>query len=155
MLSQKQQRDIAATGLFVLGIFLLVALIPTSVLGSRGAEWFPSGNMMGWVGDAVRRVLTALLGISSIFLSGLLIFGGLRMSEWLSVGWATRLSILMGGLLLIVPFGLGILGRDPQTVGRWGELVGPPLTTAFGVLGASLVVVLLLVALSVGTLGWN
>ena len=155
MLSQKQQRDIMAVGLLALGLFLLAALIPVSVLGPRGAEWFPLGNMMGVVGETVRRVLHTLVGIGAFFLPGLLVLGGLRASELLSVGWTARLSILMGGLLLIVPVGLGILGQDGQTVGRWGELAGPPLMTAFGFLGAVLFILLLLVMLSVGTLGWN
>ena len=155
MLSQKQQRDIMAAGLLALALFLLAALIPVSVLGPRGGEWFPSGNMVGVVGDTVQRVLTTLVGVAAFFLPGLLLFGGLWAGEWLSVGWAARLSILMGGLLLVVPVGLGILGQDPDTVGRWGELAGPPLMTAFGFLGAVLFILLLLVILSVGTLGWN
>ena len=155
MLSQKQQRDIIAAGLLALGLFLLAALIPVSVLGTRGVEWFPSGNGMGVVGETVRRVLTTIVGIAAFFIPGLLLLGGLRVSEWLSVRWVTRFSILLGGLLLIVPIGLGILGQDGETVGRWGELAGPFLVTAFGVPGAILLVVLLLVTLSVGTIGWN
>ena len=155
MLSQKQQRDIAAAGLLALGLFLLASLIPVSVLGTRGVEWFPSGNVMGVVGETVRRVLTTIVGIAAFFIPGLLLLGGLRVSEWLSVRWAIRFSILMGGLLLIVPIGLGILDQDGETVGRWGELAGPFLVTAFGVPGAILLVGLLLVTLSVGTIGWN
>ena len=155
MLSQKQQRDIMAAGLLALALFLLAALIPVSVLGPRGVEWFPSGNMVGVVGETVQRVLTTLVGVAAFFLPGLFLVGGLRAGEWLSVGLAARLSILMGGLLLVVPVGLGILSQDPETVGRWGELAGPPLTTAFGLLGAALFILLLLVVLSVGTLGWN
>ena len=144
-----------AAGLLALALFLLAALIPVSVLGSRGAEWFPSGNMMGVVGETVQRVLTTLLGVTALFLPGLFLLGGLRAGEWLSVGWAARLSILMGGLLLVLPVGLGIIGQGPEKTGRWGELAGPPLMTAFGLLGAALFIVLLLVILSVGTLGWN
>jgi len=80
MLSQKQQRDIAVAGLLALGLFLLVALIPVSVLGARGVEWFPSGNVMGVVGETVRRVLTSLVGIGAFFIPGLLLLGGLRAS---------------------------------------------------------------------------
>ena len=144
-----------AVGLLALALFLLAALIPVSVLGPRGGEWFPLGNMVGVVGETVRRVLTGLVGIAAFFLPGLLLLGGLRASELLSVEWTARLSILMGGLLLIVPVGLGILGQDGETVGRWGELAGHPLMTAFGFLGAVLFILLLLVMLSVGTLGWN
>ena len=155
MLSQKQQRDIMATGLLALALFFLAALIPVSVLGPRGGEWFPSGNVVGLVGLAVQRVLNAFVGVAAFFLPGLLLLGGLRASGLLSVGWTTRLSILTGGLLLIVPVGLGILGQDGETVGRWGQLAGPPLMTALGFFGAALFILLLLVILSVGTLGWN
>ncbi len=94
MLSQKQQRDMMAAGLLALALFLLAALIPVSVFGDRGAEWFPSGNVVGVVGEMVRRVLTGLVGISAFFLPGLLFLGGLRAGEWLSVGWTARLILL-------------------------------------------------------------
>ncbi len=155
MLSQKQQRDIATAGLVALALFLLAALIPVSVLGQRGAEWFLAGNMMGVVGEAVQVRLVALLGISAFLVPGLLLLGGLRASEWLSVGRTARLAILAAGLLLIMPVGLGVLGQEVALVGLWGELVGPPLVTALGFLGATLLVVLSLLVLSVGTLGWN
>ena len=155
MLSQKQQRDIATAGLLALAVFLLAALIPVSILGERGAEWFPARNMMGVVGEGVQRRLAALLGISAFMIPGLLLLAGLRASEWLSVGWTARLSTLAGGLLLIVPVGLGVLGQDAALAGLLGELMGPPLVTALGFLGAALLMGLLLVVLSVGTLGWN
>ncbi len=105
-----------AVGLLALALFLLAALIPVSVLGPRGGEWFPLGNMVGVVGETVQRALTGLVGIAALFLPGLLLFGGLRAWEWLSVGWTARLSILRGGLLWIVPVGLGILGQDGEAV---------------------------------------
>ena len=154
MLSQKQQKDIAAVGLLGLGLFLLAALIPVTMPGLRGVE-FPEGNVMGVVGAVVRGVLTGIVGIAAFFVPGLLILAGLRARESLSVTWTRRLSILLGGLLLIVPIGLSVLGQDGETVGRWGELAGPALVTALGVPGGVLLVVLLLVALSVGTIGWN
>ena len=155
MLSQKQQRDMTAVGLLALAFFLLVSLIPVSILGSSAAESIPSGNLMGVVGQTVQRVLTALFGVTAFFLPGLLLLGGLRAGGWVSVGWTARLASLMGGLLLILPVGLGVLDVDGESGGAWGQLVGPPLMTAFGFLGAVLFVVLLLVILSVGTLGWN
>ena len=154
MLSRKQQRDIAAAGLLALGLFLLVALIPVSWLGARGAEWFPSGDTMGVVGGTAQRVLTTLLGIAAVFVPAVFLLGGLRASEWLSFGWAARLWVLMGGLLVVVPVALDVLGQS-ELAGRWGGLAGPPLVTAFGLPGATLFILLLLVVLSVGTLGWN
>ena len=40
-------------------------------------------------------------------------------------------------------------------MGGWGTFAGPPLSAALGFLGAVLFLTLLLVVLSVGTLGWN
>ena len=108
----------------------------------------------GWGGGGCGGGRPGAGGCASFFLPGLLVLAGLRAGESLSVRWTTRLSILLAGLLLIVPMGLGIR-RDGATVGRWGELAGPFLVTAFGVPGAVLLVLLLLVTLSVGTIGWN
>jgi S-DNA-T family DNA segregation ATPase FtsK/SpoIIIE len=154
MLSRKQQRDIAAAGLLALGLFLLAALIPVPWLGSRGAEWFPSGDTMGVVGGTTRRVLTMFFGVGAVFVPGLLIVGGLRASEWLSVGRAARLWVLTASLLLVLPIALEVLGQG-ELAGRWGGLVGPLLVTGFGFPGATLFILLLLVVLSVVTLGWN
>ena len=80
MLSQKQQKDIAAVGLLGLGLFLLAALIPVTMPGLRGVE-FPEGNVMGVVGAVVRGVLTGIVGIAAFFVPGLLILAGLRARE--------------------------------------------------------------------------
>jgi len=99
---------------------------------------------MGVVGEGVQRRLAALLGISAFMIPGLLLLGGLRASEWLSVGWTVRLSTLAGGLLLIVPVGLGVLGQDVALAGLWGELRrrrgrmgdGGPARRRYGMVGS-------------------
>jgi S-DNA-T family DNA segregation ATPase FtsK/SpoIIIE len=155
MLSREQQRDMMAAGLLALALFFGAALMPVSILGPRGAAWFPSGNMMGLVGGTTERGLTGLLGGSAFFVPILLLVSGLRACDWLSPGWTVRLSVLSLGLMLILPVGLQVMAQGPEMAGAWGGLVGPPLNTALGFLGAVLLLSLLLVVLSVGTLGWN
>ena len=155
MLSREQQRDMMAAGLLALALFFVAALMPMSILGPRGAAWFPSGNMMGLVGGTTQRGAAGLLGGSAFFVPILLLVAGLRAGDWLSAGWTVRLSALSSGLMLILPVGLQVVAQGPEMVGAWGALAGPHLTTAFGFLGAVLFLSLLIVLLCVGTLGWN
>ena len=155
MLSREQQRDMMAAGLLALALFFVAALMPVSILGSRGAAWFPSGNMMGLVGGTTQRVLAGLLGGSAFFVPILSLIAGLRAGDWLSRGWTVRLGVLSAGLMLILPVGFQVVAQGPEMVGAWGATAGPPLATALGFLGAVLFLSLLLVVLSVGTLGWN
>ncbi len=155
MLSREQQRDIMAAALLALSLFFVAALMPVAALGPRLAAWFPSGNMMGLVGGTTQGGLAGLLGGSAFFVPILFLISGLRAGDWLSKGWAVRLAVLSSGLMLIIPVGLQVLGQGPEMAGGWGGFAGPPLSTALGFLGAVLFLTLLLVVLSVGTLGWN
>ena len=65
MLSREQQREMLAVGLLALALFTLLALVPISLLGERGAEWFPSGNALGVVGGVIDALLTAFLGAAA------------------------------------------------------------------------------------------
>ena len=155
MLSREQQRDMMAAGLLALAFFCVAALMPVAALGPRLAAWFPLGNMMGLVGGTTQRGLAGLLGGSAFFVPILFLVSGLRAGDWLSQGWTVRLAVLSSGLMLILPVGLQVLGQGPEMAGGWGAFAGPPLSTALGFLGAVLFLSLLLVVLSVGTLGWN
>ena len=155
MLSREQQRDMMAAGLLALALFFVAALMPVVALGPRLAAWFPSGNMMGLVGGTTQKGLAGLLGGSAFFVPILFLVSGLRAGDWLSPGWTVRLAVLSLGLMLILPVGLQVVGQGPEMVGAWGAIAGPPLSTALGFLGAVLFLSLLLVVLSVGTLGWN
>ena len=155
MLSREQQRDMMAAGLLALGLFFVAALMPVAALGPRLAAWFPSGNMMGLVGGMTQKGLAGLLGGSAVFVPILFLVSGLRAGDWLSQGWTARLAVLSSGLMLVLPVGLQVLGQGPEMVGVWGGIAGSPLSTALGFLGAVLFLSLLLVVLSVGTLGWN
>lgn len=157
MLSREQQREILAVGLLALALFVLMSLVPVSVLGERGGEWFPSGNAMGRLGGAVRAILMAFFGTSAFLVPLLVVFGGLRVGGWLSQGRVVRLAVLVAGLLVILPMGAWsfLAVSNPDSVGWLGSHLGGPLEDWVSPLGATLISGVLLVALSVGTLGWN
>ena len=155
MLSREQQRDILAVGLLALALFLLLALLPVSLLGERGAEWFPSGNALGVVGGVLDASLTAFLGAAAFLVPPLIGVAGLRFGEWIEHGRAVRLGVLGVGLLVLVPVGIWVVTASDLYAGWLGAQMGVPLVEWVGVLGSLILCGALLAALSVGTLGWN
>ncbi|MFQ5536741.1 MAG: DNA translocase FtsK 4TM domain-containing protein [Gemmatimonadota bacterium] len=157
MLSREQQREILAVGLLALALFVLLSLLPTSLLGARGGEWFPSGNAMGVLGNAVRRLLAGFFGGTAYLVPVLLALAGVRVGRWMAPERSLRLGILVTGLLILVPVMVWVLGpEDPGVAAGWlGTRLGGPLVELVGWLGALLFTGVALVALSVGTLGWN
>jgi S-DNA-T family DNA segregation ATPase FtsK/SpoIIIE len=154
LLGREQQRDILALGLLALALALLLSLLPVSWLGARGANWFPSGNAMGDVGARVRGLLAAGVGAAALLAPALVAVVGLRVGEWLSANWTLKLSLLLAGLLLLVPLGAFLLAGDAS--GGWlGDALGGPLVGAIGPFGSVIVVGVLGVALSIATLSWN
>src|SRR5687767_2476865 len=87
LLSREQQRDILAVGLLALALFILLSLVPVSWLGSRGFDWFPSGNAMGEVGAVIATLFGAGIGVASVLLPALVVVAGLRAGDWLPVLW--------------------------------------------------------------------
>ncbi|MCK5651514.1 MAG: DNA translocase FtsK, partial [Gemmatimonadetes bacterium] len=155
MLSREQQREILAIGLLALAVFLLLTLLPVSLLGARAETLFPSGNTMGFVGAVVRGVLVGWFGGSSVLIPTLLVVGGLRSGSWMSVQRSIRLGILGGVLILLVPSLVHVMGGALGQSGDLGALLGAPLLSALGRLGSVFLLGTLLVFLSIGTLGWN
>jgi S-DNA-T family DNA segregation ATPase FtsK/SpoIIIE len=155
LLGREQRREILAVALLALALFTLLALIPASFFGPRGAEWFPSGNVMGAVGSVLRDLLWVSIGYASPLLPMLLLVAGLRAGAWLSGEWSLRLSLLCLGLGLLVPVASFLLAPFGGSGGWVGDALGAPLVDAVGWPGASLAVGLAAVTLSVTTLRWN
>ncbi len=155
-MSREQRLEMLSLGLLALALFLVLALVPISVLGERGGEWFPSGNTMGTVGATAAALLGAFVGSLRYLVPPLFILAGLRAGGWLSVRWFVRLTALDVGLLLLLPIGAWVVAsHHPEAAGWWGGWVAPPMVDAIGWLGVLLLDVMALIALSVGTLGWN
>ena len=155
MLTQEQRREIVAVGLLAVGIFFLLAFLPVSLFGGRGAAWFPSGNMLGAAGGTIRGLLTAFVGGTAILAPLLMTVAGLRAGDWLSQERSLRLELLLGGLVLLLPPLLWVITGTPTTAGWLGETLGSQLVGVVGRFGALLVSAVGLVALSVATVGWN
>jgi len=154
MFSEEQRREIGGVALLAVALFVLLALLPVTTLGSTVASWFPSGNMMGPLGRLVRAGLEVTFGATMFLAPLLFVVGGLKAGGWLESGRANRLVILDAGLLTLVPALVWVLGAEPLA-GWLGEGLGTPLVGVVGRFGAVLVTGLALVILSVGTLGWN
>ncbi|HSH75672.1 MAG TPA: DNA translocase FtsK 4TM domain-containing protein, partial [Longimicrobiales bacterium] len=154
MVTREQRREIGGVALLALALFFLLALLPVSAIGEWGRDWFPSNNMMGPAGEEIRRLLVYVFGSAAMLAPVPVAVGGLRAGDWLSSDKSLRFSALSVGLLLLTPMLSWVLGAETGA-GRLGEALGAPLVDLVGPLGAILVTAVALVALSVGTLGWN
>jgi hypothetical protein len=155
LVNEEQRREIGGVALLALALFLALALLPPSLLGSLGVAWFPSGNMMGPAGRLMKDGLALTFGASMFLAPALFVIGGLKAGGWLPAGRANRLVLLDVGLLVLVPTLLWVVAGTELAAGWIGEALGAPLLTMVGSLGAVLVTAVGLVVLSVGTLGWN
>jgi S-DNA-T family DNA segregation ATPase FtsK/SpoIIIE len=153
-MDEEQRREIGGVALLALALFLLLALLPVALLGEGGAQWFPSGNLMGPAGGLIRSGLELAFGASMFLAPVLFAIGGLKAGGWLEPHQANRLVILDAGLMTLVPALLWVLGAE--SISGWlGEALGVPLVEVVGRLGAALVAGVALVMLSIGTLAWN
>jgi DNA segregation ATPase FtsK/SpoIIIE, S-DNA-T family len=155
MLTVDQRREIATVALLGAALLLLLSLLPVSLFGARGGDWFPSGNMIGVVGGTLRGLLVAFVGGSAFFVPLLLGIAGLHAGRWLDPERALRLALLVAGLLVLVPVATWIASATPSAAGWLGFTLGVPLVGLLGGLGSMVVLAVLFVTLSVATLGWN
>jgi S-DNA-T family DNA segregation ATPase FtsK/SpoIIIE len=154
MVTLEQRREIGGVALLAIALSFLLSLLPVTVLGARGVVWFPSGNMMGPAGGAIRGVLWFIFGVSAFLTPAIFAVLGLRAGDWMSQERALRVGSLFVGLLILGPVLLLVLGAV-DAAGWVGEQIGGALTALVGTLGALIITSVGLVALSVGTVGWN
>lgn len=156
MFTSEQRREILGVGLLAAALLCAMALLPTTLLGSRGAEWFPSGNLVGVVGRWLSAGLTWFVGPGpAAGVPVALALGGLALGGWMDRERALRLGGMVVGLVILLPALLLVLGLPASAGGALGILLSRPLVAALGGLGALLVLLAVLVALSVATLGYN
>lgn len=155
LIEREQQLEILAFSLLALAALLLLALLPVTWFGARGAEWFPSGNVIGAFGGWIRATLVGAVGWSAVFVPGLLIVGGLRAGDWIESVTAIRATALLAGLTVVIPILMSVITPESGAGGAWGDLTGAPAREVLGVVGVLVVGLVLLLALSVATLRWN
>ena len=165
MLSSHQRRQLLGIALFALGCFLVLALIPIPAGTGFGTRWFPSGNVMGPLGAIVTAAGFAGLGIGYLLLPALLFVGAAAAFTWTAAPRAVRIAALCTGLIVLLPTLAALFSRDtgselfamlPTEAAGWlGAAVALPIAGLIGSPGTLLVVLLLIVALCVATIGWN
>lgn len=155
MLKPDQTREIVGVGLIALALLMLLALTPIEVLGALGADWFESGNVMGLLGGLIQRGTVYIFGSAAGLLPFLVGLAGVYFGGWMERERAAKLAVLGGGLLALVP-AVGHLASPDGTASGWlGSVIGRPLVAAAGPFGASFILAVLFVLLSLATLGWN
>jgi S-DNA-T family DNA segregation ATPase FtsK/SpoIIIE len=135
-----------------LGVLVALALVPQMMPGR--AE---SGNLIGPVGALLNRGLNTVFGVASVlvavpaFVWALWCFGIVEQKT------AVRWSVLCGGAMFFVPsawwFLSRALGGTGSGAGWMGGATAGVLTSAFGTVGAQLIVAAFVAALVVLTLG--
>ena len=91
------------------GVFLGLSLLPTP--------------LTGWIGRFIGSLLWKSLGVGSVLLPLLLLVLGFARFGWLRRLDQRRTAVLMGGLVILAPFSIAIIGlenvRDhPPKIGR-------------------------------------
>jgi len=164
MQSTDRRRDLIGLALISLAIFLVLSLVPTRLLGRGGAEWFPGGNLMGPLGRVVAGGLGSLFGVGVPLLIAAAAVGGAAMFGWVGAARGRRLVTLLLGSAVLVPTIAATVsargwiagaGEAPVAAGWLGATLGLPLAALLGWFGGTLLLLVLLVGLSIATVGWN
>ena len=150
--NERQRREALGVGLVALGVLVMLALVPQLLPGRT-----ESGNLIGPAGELLSLGLNTVFGAASVlvglpaFVWALWCFGILEQKT------AVRWSVLSAGAMLFVPAGWWFLGRALGGTGNgagWlGGAMAGALTSAFGTVGAQLIVAAFVAALVVLTLG--
>jgi S-DNA-T family DNA segregation ATPase FtsK/SpoIIIE len=158
-LDDKQRRELWGLGLFALALLLALSLIPLAAFGEGAARIFPSRNIVGVAGDALRGGLMGFMGVGAVSLPILAAIWGAFAFRKVDQGTALRWTTLFAGLVVLVPSAIAILGGtagQPTPAAGWlGAATGLLLVSALSAVGGGIVIFFLFAALSVATVGWN
>ena len=151
-MNERQRREALGVGLVALGVLVALALVPQMLPGR--AE---SGNLIGPAGELLSMGLNTVFGVSSVLVSAPAFIWALWCFGIVEKKSAVRWSVLSVGAMLFVPAGWWFLGTALGGTGAgagWlGAATAGVLSTAFGTVGAQLIVGAFLTALVVLTLG--
>jgi len=152
-MNRKARQELIGIGALAVGLFLGLTLLRLPITGS-------------W-GDQIGSRLWRVLGVGSVLLPVLGIGWALAAFERLGSLSAARAAALGGGLILLLPYGIGtVAGADfPPAYAAWSptqKLVGyvPAMLAhgvhqAVGTAGGTLVGLFALSALGILTVGWH
>jgi S-DNA-T family DNA segregation ATPase FtsK/SpoIIIE len=158
-LDEKQRRELWGLGLFALALLLALSLVPLAAFGEGATRIFASQNIVGVAGKALSGALTGFMGVAAVALPVLAALWGAFAFQKLDAGTAIRWSILLAGLIVLVPSAISVLGGtagQPTPAAGWlGAAVAVLLVSALSAVGGAVVIFFLFAALCVATVGWN
>jgi len=154
-MNPKARAELIGVGALVVGLFFGLTLLPWHVTGGVGGRL----GALCWHGLGVGAVLLPVLGIGW----ALAAFGRLGSLS------TPRVAVLVTGLILLVPYAVGIVGRvdlafppdylhwstPQQLVGIVPGWVASAVTGAIGTAGGILIGVFAISALGILTIGWH
>jgi DNA segregation ATPase FtsK/SpoIIIE, S-DNA-T family len=165
MISSRQRRQLLGIGLLSLSVFTLLSLLPAATLGGAALEVFAAGNVMGVLGALFSTAAIAAIGIGVLLIPALLAVAGAAFFDWIEGERALRLGALLLGLAVLLPAFAALFAADtgyaftetlPARSAGWvGRTLTLPFAALLGKFGAAFALLVLLIALSVATIGWN
>jgi S-DNA-T family DNA segregation ATPase FtsK/SpoIIIE len=164
MLTESQRRQLLGLAILALALFVGLSLIPVSLFGDGARALFPDGNIMGVLGAAIARVGFGVFGAGILLVPVVLVLSGARLFGWLEQSAAGRWAAFLAGLAFLLP-AIAALWADnaqfenspflPEAAAGWiGRTLALPLVALLGIVGALITFVILLIALTIATLGW-
>ena len=155
MLKPERTRELIGVGLIGVALLMVLALVPVALLGEMGADWFSYGNVMGPLGGLIQLGTVFVFGLAAGLLPFLVGLAGVYLGGWVERERALRMGVLAGGLLILLPAMAQISFPEGAGSGWLGGVLGRPLVSAAGPFGAGFILAILLLLLSLATLGWN
>jgi DNA segregation ATPase FtsK/SpoIIIE, S-DNA-T family len=157
-LDDKQRRELWGLGLFALALLLALSLVPLAAFGGGAMNVFPSGNIVGVAGGALRNAMVGFLGVGAVALPILAALWGAFAFNKVDGGMSLRWTTLFAGLVVLIPAAVYIGGSavEPTAYTGWlGAATGKLLIAALSAVGGAVVLFFLFAALCVATVGWN
>ena len=150
-----RQRRMLAAVTAVLAFLVAAALFPLQWFGQGAVDFFPEGNPVGSLGDAVNARLVAALGIGIAAVPLGILAAAASVGEWWKPARRKSLWIVSAALLVLLPVSAFLAGAADTANGFLGRVLGAPLRDAVGWLGGWVVVGALGVAAWVAAFTFN
>jgi len=149
------RQEALGVGLVALGILLTLAVLPAALSPAPAGE-----NLVGPAGAALYRWLSYAFGPTAFLVAALPVIWSLWCFGLVEAETAGRWSAFAATVLALVPAGIWLLTGGGQagyreSIGAVGRTFGILLQGGFGTAGGATILLGVLVALSVLTLGWS
>jgi DNA segregation ATPase FtsK/SpoIIIE, S-DNA-T family len=162
MLTRHQQRQLLGLALLALTVFTTLSVIP---LGEPGPGAFPEGNVMGVLGRWFAGAGFGAIGAGTLLVPVLLGLGAAAAFGWIELATTIRWVALATGLIILLPAAAALFARGsgieaspllPAGAAGWvGRHISVALVALLGWFGGAFALLVLFIALSVASIGWN